>query len=94
MEQKFEIFPWNDNFKMGIDEIDEQHKKLIELLNNLANILTQEESVEIQSAFLELAQYAQYHFESEEAIWEKSLKDSDLVIAHKKSHDSFLPKVI
>ena len=94
MEQRFEIFPWNDNFKMGIDEIDEQHKKLIELLNNLANILTQEESVEIQSSFLELAQYAQYHFESEEAIWEKSLKDSDLVIAHKKSHDSFLPKVI
>ncbi|MDZ7817249.1 MAG: hemerythrin family protein [Aliarcobacter sp.] len=94
MEQKFEIFPWNDNFKMGIDEIDVQHNKLIELLNNLANILTQEESVEIESAFSELAQYAQYHFESEEAIWRKYLKDSDLVIAHEKSHKSFLPKVI
>lgn len=94
MEQKFEIFPWNDNFKTGIDEIDEQHKKLIELLNNLANILTQEETIEIENAFLELAQYAQYHFKSEEAIWKKHLKNNDLLISHEKSHESFLPKVI
>ena len=35
LEQKFEIFPWNDNFKTGIQKIDEEHKKIIELLNNL-----------------------------------------------------------
>ena len=34
LEQKFEIFPWNDNFKTGIQKIDEEHKKIIELLNN------------------------------------------------------------
>ncbi len=94
LEQKFEIFPWNNNFETGIDEIDEQHKKLIELLNNLANILTQEETVEIESAFFELAQYTQYHFESEETIWKKHLKDNDLIFSHEKSHKSFLPKVI
>ncbi|RXJ82844.1 GGDEF domain-containing protein [Arcobacter cloacae] len=94
LEQKFEIFPWNNNFETGIDEIDEQHKKLIELLNNLANLLTQEENFQIETAFSELAKYAEYHFKSEEAVWKKYLKDSDLVVAHEKSHDSFLPKVL
>ncbi len=40
LEQQFEIFPWNNNLETGIDEIDEQHKKLIELLNNLLNFRT------------------------------------------------------
>lgn len=94
MKQKFEIFPWNNNFETGIDEIDEQHKKLIELLNNLANTLTQDKTIQIESAFTELAQYANYHFKSEEAIWKKHIKDSDLVISHEKSHESFIPKVL
>ena len=94
LEQKFEIFPWNDNFKTGIQKIDEEHKKIIELLNNLANILTQDKDFEIENAFSELAQYAQYHFENEENIWKEHLKDSHYIISHEKSHESFLPKVI
>ena len=94
MDSKFEVFPWNYNFECGIEEIDEQHKKLVELLNNLANTLTQEEDIEIEEAFNQLAKYAQYHFKSEEAIWEKYFINSDLFISHKKSHSSFLPKVI
>ena len=94
LEQKFEIFPWNDNFKTGIQKIDEEHKKIIELLNNLANILTQDKDFEIENAFSELAQYAQYHFENEENIWKEHLKDSDYIISHEKSHESFLPRVL
>ena len=94
MVEKFEILPWNKNFEIGIDEIDNQHKKLVELLNNLAYALTEEETIEIENAFSQLAQYSQYHFESEEVIWKKYLKDSALVVSHQKSHESFLPKVI
>jgi hypothetical protein len=32
-ENHIEIFPWNTNFETGISIIDEQHKKLIDLLN-------------------------------------------------------------
>ena len=32
----FEIFPWNKNFETGIELIDEQHKKLVSILNKLA----------------------------------------------------------
>ena len=33
----FEIFPWNNNLETGIDIIDEQHKRLVQLLNKLGN---------------------------------------------------------
>lgn len=94
MENYFEVFPWNHNLETGIQEIDEQHKKLVELLNNLANTLTQEEDIQIEEAFTELAKYAQYHFESEELIWKKYFNDNELFTSHKDSHSSFLPKVI
>ena len=32
-----DIFPWDDNFNTGIATIDEQHKKLVNLLNLLAS---------------------------------------------------------
>ncbi len=32
-----EIFPWNDNFATGIEAIDSQHHKLVDLLNKLAS---------------------------------------------------------
>lgn len=91
--EALEIFPWNKNFETGIEEIDEQHKVLIMLLNKLANSLTQDEAFEIEETFNELAKYAQYHFESEEAIWNKYIKEESLIIEHKESHDSFLPEV-
>lgn len=89
-----EIFPWNENFATGIEEIDIQHKKLIELLNNLANTLTQEKIVEVEETFNKLAEYADFHFKSEEEVWKKYLKDDVLVHEHKDSHESFLPKIL
>jgi len=90
----FEVFPWNENFETGVHEIDEQHKKLVELLNKLANALTQEEPVEINQAFDELAKYADYHFESEEAIWAENFNDDSWFVSHQLTHSSFLPKVL
>lgn len=89
----FEVFPWNKNFELGIKKIDDQHKKIVEHLNKLATSLTHPEVSDISDAFLELADYADYHFKSEEEIWANHIKDEDLVHIHKVSHNSFLPKV-
>ena len=42
--EELEVFPWNENFETGIQEVDEQHKTLVILLNKLANSLTQEKN--------------------------------------------------
>jgi hypothetical protein len=34
-----EVFPWHKNFEIGVPLIDEQHQRLVELLNVLAELL-------------------------------------------------------
>lgn len=47
----FEVFPWNKNFETGITIIDEQHTKLVSLLNELAGTLIRNNQLEINSVF-------------------------------------------
>ncbi|PTN13303.1 GGDEF domain-containing protein [Nitrosomonas aestuarii] len=93
-QNKFEVFPWNKNFEIGIEVIDEQHKMLISLLNELASTITRDNPIEINHVFSELAKYAEYHFQMEEAIWVDYFGDDSWLSSHQLSHSFFLPKVI
>ena len=91
----FEMFPWNKNFETGIHEIDAQHKHLVEILNQLAFYLGHRaESDDLNAIFEELFAYADYHFKSEELIWDSYLKDDEDVISHHQTHDSFIAEVV
>ena len=92
--EPLEIFPWNDNFSTGIKIIDEQHQQLILLLNQLAGTLVRDDQLETNRVFDELADYANYHFETEEAIWLEYFKDDSWLSSHQLAHFSFLPKVV
>lgn len=90
-----EIFPWNDNFATGITSIDDQHKKLVQLLNRLANHLAcQADLLTLGTVFSELADYAVHHFKTEEAIWQQYLPDDGWEIEHKQTHEKFLTGVL
>ncbi|MBL7003608.1 MAG: bacteriohemerythrin [Gammaproteobacteria bacterium] len=91
----FEIFPWNDNFETGIPIIDEQHQKLVDILNQLAGHLAYRSStILLNKTFDELAAYAHYHFETEEAIWKTHLENDESFQNHEKTHKSFIDKVV
>ena len=91
----FEIFPWTKNFETGIELIDEQHKKLVAILNELAaHLANRSNEVVLNDIFEELAQYADYHFKSEEAIWSDCFKDDDWLTRHEETHASFLDDVL
>jgi len=86
-----EIFPWNNNFNTGLRTIDDQHKNLVRLLNQLASHGALNSDVPtLNIIFDELANYAKYHFHAEEAIWHKYLPEDPREVMHKEEHDSFI----
>ncbi|MCP4120033.1 MAG: bacteriohemerythrin [Desulfobacteraceae bacterium] len=67
-----DLMPWEPRFKLGIDEIDEQHKKLVLLVNQLHKAMKlrkgRQKSEDILKA---LADYTVVHFGFEEELFEK-----------------------
>ncbi len=95
MKESLEIFPWQENFATGIPQIDEQHQRLVYLLNKLANRLAfQSDTRDLNNIFNELADYAVYHFQTEENVWHEFLAGDSWEEAHKKSHGSFVDDVL
>ena len=90
-----DIFPWNENFNTGVPQIDEQHHRLVELLNTLASHVAYQSNLPaINSIIDQLADYAVYHFQTEEAIWHRYLPEDLLETQHKIVHHSFIETVV
>lgn len=90
-----EIFPWNTNFETGISIIDEQHKKLIDLLNLLiSHIAYQSDVPTLNFIFDELKEYTQHHFSTEEKIWQDYFFDDSWIEWHKHAHTDFISEVL
>ncbi len=93
--KSIDVFPWHDSFNTGLLKIDEQHQRLVQLLNLLASHMAfQSDIPALNVVFYELADYAVYHFQTEEAIWHEYFKEDSLEAKHKKEHDSFISTVL
>jgi hemerythrin-like metal-binding protein/PAS domain S-box-containing protein/putative nucleotidyltransferase with HDIG domain len=89
-----EVFPWNSNFETGIPVVDEQHRTLVDLVNRMAIKLVQDsDPVEINEVIGEMADYANYHFRTEEGVWNDRFQDDEWALNHKRSHAKFIAKV-
>ena len=89
------IFPWNANFETGIAKIDEQHQRLVDLLNQLAAQLACGENTQLLSrVFDELIDYTVYHFKTEEDIWNEFLPADDMSEEHQQTHQQFVDEVL
>ncbi len=94
MATQIDIFPWNKNFDTGISEIDEQHKVLVSLINQLASHLGNDSDLSLlDQTFEKLSEYAVYHFQSEELIWEKYFPTDSSLKGHKQTHANFIEAV-
>lgn len=93
--KSIDIFPWNENFNTGVTTIDEQHRKLVELLNVLASHVAFDADIPaLNVIFDELADYAAYHFQTEEAIWHAYFPGDTLEETHLDTHADFIDVVI
>jgi hemerythrin len=60
---------WDKAYELGIQEIDNHHRKLVELLNKAYDlILYSTDRDEIQTILQELIKYTDYHFAAEQQI--------------------------
>lgn len=61
---------WTDDFISDIDEIDKQHRFIINRINEIIELYSyKEESSDIYPILLLLVGYAEFHFEYEEKIF-------------------------
>lgn len=83
---------WKDEYSVGIQHIDDDHKKLISLLNQFTVAYDHAMSEEFEKKALEeLIDYTRYHFEREE----KLMSDNDYpdFDAHKAKHEEMIKQV-
>lgn len=94
MTPELEIFPWNENFATGIEAIDTQHKRLVELLNVLVGHMAfQLDAPAVDQIMEELTAYTQVHFRSEEAIWGRHFGGDPWMGWHQEAHADFIGKI-
>lgn len=89
------MLKWKDEFSIGVDLIDTQHKHLFEIGNDANELLKNEFCVDkydkIIQVLEDLRQYTKYHFNCEE---EYMLKNNfSRYEIQKKQHDSFIKKI-
>lgn len=83
---------WNEDLSVGIDAMDEQHKKWIEITNELHDALLGGGSLEALIKIVkEIEDYTHLHFMEEEKLME-GLNYPDLA-SHKAKHENFKKKV-
>ncbi|MCK9238341.1 MAG: bacteriohemerythrin [Thiopseudomonas sp.] len=95
LRPQFDIVPWNTSFETGIAIIDEQHRRLVELINDLAHETVYGGEAGVAQRIVEaLIDYAAYHFATEEALWAEVLVNDDTLDGHLHTHNGFVTKVL
>lgn len=89
-----EYIPWTDEISVGIQEIDEQHKILIGLINRLYNeaILHKTDNALVSGILAELTQYTTVHFSVEESLFR--IFDYPGVDVHQKHHEDLKAELV
>jgi len=87
------LFKWSDDYTVGVAEIDEQHKELVRLLNDLHQAIHERHGSDASRKILnELAEYTRVHFAVEESLMRIThYPDFE---NHKKIHESLIQQVV
>lgn len=82
------LFEWDEKFSVGMEEIDDQHKKLIDMINDLSDAMSAGKSKEVMGDILKgLVQYGVIHFDTEEKLFKRYNYENSA--EHIKQHEGF-----
>jgi hemerythrin len=91
-----QAFQWNHCFATGLADVDEQHQRLVDVINRFGALIMREDgatAAELEVVFAELAQYASFHFAEEEALMAASGLTPQYVESHRQKHLQFMAEV-
>lgn len=91
-----ETFVWNQRFVTGIEIVDTQHHRLVDIINRLGDSMLGGKAMSeggLQILFKELSDYAREHFRDEEALMREAGLDSRHIDAHTAHHHQFVEQL-
>ena len=89
-----QAFTWSRLFETGLAEVDDQHQRLVALVNQLGEDAHSGDPIRIDQALVDLADYTVYHFRSEEAIMASAGVSPLHADRHRATHQRFVAQVV
>lgn len=89
-------FVWQQRFVTGIDIVDEQHHRLVDITNRLGDVMLAGDAMSegtMQLLFMELSSYAREHFHDEEALMREAGIDPRHIELHTTHHHQFVEQL-
>ena len=85
-------YQWTTELSVGVKASDDDHKRLIELINQLCEGMNRGQGKEIIGKILdELESYTRYHFAREEEFFERTGYPA---VDHKREHRELVEQVV
>ncbi len=86
------FFDWKDEYSIGISVIDRQHRKILELINDLfESIRDAREDLIIKEVLDDLVDYSHYHFGLEKKLFDQYRYPR--AEEHEREHYHFIDKL-
>ena len=86
------LMEWNDSYLIGVQEVDRQHRHLVEILNRVhAGMQAGNPPREMMRVMQDLVNYTRYHFDTEERAMSNAGYPE--LAGHQQKHRGMVAKV-
>ena len=83
---------WDSSFETGIADVDAQHRRLVDIINSLVDAIGHAPKSALKDIVVQLKDYAQYHFQTEEKIMEEAGYAG--LAEHRDEHAMFVDQIL
>lgn len=88
------LVEWEDRYSVEVDRVDDQHKNLLNMVNELHDAMKEGEGREkIGDILSEMKDYTEYHFNSEEELMREYDYPEDKYQEQLDEHQKFVEKI-
>jgi len=87
------LIHWSRSLETGVQSIDEQHRRLLELLNGVHEVMVDgRDPSELDAILTRLMDYTDFHFRHEEELFDRN--NFPFATGHRKEHSRLKEEVL